>query len=88
MIGRLAGKLLEKQPPQIVLDVHGVGYELDVPMSTFYVLPVLGADTQLYTHMVVREDAQLLYGFATRAERDLFRHLIKITGIGAKIALA
>ncbi|WP_148713709.1 Holliday junction branch migration protein RuvA [Chitinolyticbacter meiyuanensis] len=88
MIGRLAGKLLEKQPPQIVLDVHGVGYELDVPMSTFYVLPVLGADTQLYTHLVVREDAQLLYGFATRAERDLFRHLIKITGIGAKIALA
>ncbi|WP_255988024.1 Holliday junction branch migration protein RuvA [Chitinolyticbacter albus] len=88
MIGHLAGKLLEKQPPQIVLDVHGVGYELDVPMSTFYVLPALGADAQLYTHMVVREDAQLLYGFATRAERDLFRHLIKITGIGAKIALA
>ncbi|WP_273429326.1 Holliday junction branch migration protein RuvA [Chitinibacter tainanensis] len=88
MIGRLTGKLLEKQPPQILLDVGGVGYEVDVPMSTFYVLPHLGEATTLFTHLVVREDAQLLYGFATREERNAFRSLIKVTGIGAKIALA
>ncbi|UXY15682.1 Holliday junction branch migration protein RuvA [Chitiniphilus purpureus] len=88
MIGRLSGTLLEKHPPHVVLDAHGVGYELDVPMSTFYVLPELNARVVLFTHLVVREDAQLLYGFATRAERDLFRELIKISGIGAKIALA
>ncbi|WP_157314934.1 Holliday junction branch migration protein RuvA [Chitinibacter sp. GC72] len=88
MIGRLTGKLLEKQPPQILLDVGGVGYEVDVPMSTFYVLPHLGDATTLFTHLVVREDAQLLYGFATREERNSFRTLIKVSGIGAKIALA
>lgn len=88
MIGHLTGKLLEKQPPQLVIDVGGVGYEIDAPMSTIYVLPHVGDAVSLFTHLVVREDAQLLYGFATRAERDLFRSLIKITGIGAKIALA
>ncbi|WP_373973838.1 Holliday junction branch migration protein RuvA [Chitinibacter sp. SCUT-21] len=88
MIGRLTGKLLEKQPPQILLDVAGVGYEVDVPMSTFYVLPHLGETTTLFTHFVVREDAQLLFGFATREERNSFRTLIKVSGIGAKIALA
>lgn len=88
MIGRLSGSLIEKQPPQIVLDVGGVGYELDVPMGTFYDLPVLGGQVALFTHYVVREDAHLLYGFATRSERDTFRSLIKITGIGPKIALA
>ncbi|GGP23951.1 Holliday junction branch migration protein RuvA [Silvimonas iriomotensis] len=88
MIGRLSGTLIEKQPPQLIIDVAGVGYEVDVPMSTIYVLPHLGEKVSLFTHMVVREDAQLLYAFATRDERDLFRALIKITGIGAKIALA
>lgn len=88
MIGRLTGTLIEKQPPQIVVDVAGVGYELDVPMSTFYELPALGAEAKLYTHLVIREDANLLYGFATRNERDTFRELIKISGIGPKIALA
>ncbi|MDR3429792.1 MULTISPECIES: Holliday junction branch migration protein RuvA [Silvimonas] len=88
MIGRLSGTLVEKQPPQLVIDVAGVGYEVDVPMSTIYVLPHVGEPVTLFTHMVVREDAQLLYAFATRDERDLFRALIKITGIGAKIALA
>lgn len=88
MIGRLSGILIEKQPPQIVLDVHGVGYELDVPMNTFYDLPALGATATLFVHYVVREDAHLLYGFATRNERDTFRSLIKISGIGPKIALA
>lgn len=88
MIGRLSGVLIEKQPPLIVLDVGGVGYELDVPMGTFYDLPALGAKTTLFTHQVVREDANLLYGFATRNERDTFRALIKISGVGPKIALA
>lgn len=88
MIGRLSGSLIEKQPPLIVLDVGGVGYELDVPMGTFYDLPALGAQVTLFTHYVVREDAHLLYGFATRSERDTFRSLIKISGIGPKIALA
>ncbi len=88
MIGRLSGTLIEKQPPQIVLDVGGVGYELDVPMGTFYDLPALGASATLFVHYVVREDAHLLYGFATRSERDTFRSLIKISGIGPKIALA
>ncbi len=88
MIGRLSGTLIEKQPPQIVLDAGGVGYELDVPMGTFYDLPALGAQVTLFTHYVVREDAHLLYGFATRSERDTFRALIKISGIGPKIALA
>ncbi len=88
MIGKLTGTLLEKHPPHILLDVAGVGYELDVPMSTLYVLPHAGEATSLYTHFVVREDAQLLYGFATRTERESFRTLIKVTGIGPKIALA
>ncbi len=88
MIGRLSGTLIEKQPPQIVLDVAGVGYEIDVPMSTFYELPVLGAAVALFTHQAIREDAHLLFGFASRTERDTFRSLIKISGVGPKIALA
>ena len=88
MIGKLTGTLLEKYPPHILLDVHGVGYEVDVPMSTLYVLPHVGELTSLYVHFVVREDAQLLYGFASRAERETFRQLIKVSGIGPKIALA
>jgi Holliday junction DNA helicase RuvA len=88
MIGRLTGTLIEKQPPQIVLEAAGVGYEVDVPMSTLYELPAAGAVVTLFTHYVVREDAHLLYGFASRSERDTFRSLIKISGIGPKIALA
>ncbi|BAK75165.1 holliday junction DNA helicase RuvA [Pseudogulbenkiania sp. NH8B] len=88
MIGRLTGQLIEKLPPQIVVDVGGVGYEVDVPMSTFYLLPALGEKTTLYTHLVVREDAHLLFGFASKGERETFRQLIKVGGIGAKIALA
>ena len=88
MIGRLHGKLLEKNPPQILIDVSGVGYEVDVPMSAFCNLPEVGGELTLHTHFVVREDAQLLYGFATLAERAVFRALIKISGVGPKIALA
>ena len=88
MIGRLQGKLVEKAPPQILIDVNGVGYEVDVPMSTFCNLPVEGQPVTLLTHMVVREDAQLLYGFATASERQAFRALIRISGIGPRIALA
>ena len=88
MIGRLHGKLLEKNPPQILIDVSGVGYEVDVPMSTLCNLPEVGGELTLHTHFVVREDAQLLYGFATLAERAVFRALIKISGVGPKIALA
>jgi Holliday junction DNA helicase RuvA len=88
MIGKIAGRLLEKHPPQIVVDVHGVGYELDVPMSTFYHLPATGADVTLYTHLVVREDAHQLYGFATEPERQAFRQLLRISGIGARTALS
>ena len=88
MIGRLTGVLLEKQPPQVLLDVHGVGYELDVPMSTFFVLPSQGEQATLYTHLLVREDAQLLFGFATEPERQTFRQLVKITGVGSRTALA
>ncbi|MBI2295417.1 MAG: Holliday junction branch migration protein RuvA [Betaproteobacteria bacterium] len=88
MIGRIHGKLLEKHPPQIVVDVQGVGYELDVPMSTFYQLPATGAEVSLCTHLVVREDAHQLYGFATEAERHVFRQLLKISGVGARIALS
>lgn len=87
MIGRLTGKLLVKQPPLVLLDVHGVGYELQAPMSTFYQLPELNSDVSLHTHLVVREDAQLLYGFATEDERRWFRSLIKVNGVGAKLAL-
>ena len=88
MIGRIHGKLAEKHPPQIVVDVQGVGYEIDVPMSTFYQLPATGAEVSLYTHMVVREDAHQLYGFATEAERQAFRRLLKISGVGARTALS
>lgn len=88
MIGRLTGKLVEKNPPSLVLDVQGVGYEVDAPMSTHYALPALNESIALFTHMVVREDAQLLYGFATRTERVLFRALLKVNGIGAKVALS
>jgi holliday junction DNA helicase RuvA len=88
MIGRLSGILLEKNPPQLLLDVHGVGYEVDVPMSTFYNLPANGEKVTLLTHFVVREDGQFLFGFASEAERFAFRQLIKISGVGARMALA
>jgi len=87
MIGRLNGKIIHKHPPQLLIDVQGVGYEVDAPMSTFYQLPDIGSEVTLHTHMVVREDAQLLYGFASETERTLFRHLIKINGVGPKLAL-
>ena len=88
MIGRIRGTLLEKNPPEILVDVHGVGYEINVPMSTFYNLPDVGQEVTLLTHFIVREDVQLLYGFGTAKERAAFRQLIKISGIGARIALA
>lgn len=88
MIGRLSGVLLEKNPPQILLDVQGVAYEVDVPMSTFYNLPALQEKVMLHTHFVVREDAQLLYGFASTEERLAFRQLLKISGVGPKLALS
>ena len=88
MIGRLTGTLLEKNPPQILLDCHGVGYEIDVPMSTFYNLPAVGAQVVLHTHLIVREDAHLLFGFGSLDERATFRQLIKISGVGARTALA
>ena len=87
MIGSIRGRLLEKNPPQILVETNGVGYEIDVPMSTLYNLPDIGAEVFLYTHYVVREDAELLFGFSTKAERSLFRLLIRISGIGPKIAL-
>ena len=88
MIGRIHGKLLEKHPPQILVDVQGVGYEVDVPMSTFYQLPATGTEVSLFTHLVVREDAHQLYGFATEPERRAFRQLLRISGIGARTALS
>ena len=88
MIGRLTGILLEKHPPQILVDVHGVGYEVDVPMSTFYSLPAQGEKVSLFTHFSVREDAQQLYGFGTAKEREVFRTLIRISGVGPKLALS
>lgn len=88
MIGRLRGILLHKQAPQLLLDVHGVAYEVDAPMTTFYELPEVGQEVVLHTHLVVREDAQQLYGFIAECDRTLFRQLIKVNGIGAKIALA
>ena len=88
MIGRLTGILLEKHPPQVLLDVQGVGYEVDVPMSTFYDLPTVGMQVVLYTHLVIREDMHLLFGFATESERQTFRQLVKISGVGARTALA
>ena len=88
MIGRLSGLLAEKTPPQVLVDVEGVGYELDVPMSTFYNLPGLGEKVTLLTHFVVREDAQLLFGFLTATERATFRELVKISGVGPRTALS
>jgi holliday junction DNA helicase RuvA len=88
MIGRITGNLLEKNPPQVLVEAAGVGYEIDVPMSTFYLLPKTGDKVALFTHMVVREDAQLLYGFATDTERVTFRTLLKVSGVGPKVALA
>ncbi len=87
MIGQLNGTILEKQPPQIVLDVAGVGYEVDVSMQTFYLLPALGEKIRLFTQLVIRDDAHLLFGFASKEERQTFRHLVKVSGIGAKTAL-
>ncbi|MBI3935474.1 MAG: Holliday junction branch migration protein RuvA, partial [Betaproteobacteria bacterium] len=88
MIGRITGLLLAKHPPQVLLNVHGVGYEIDVPLSTFYQLPAAGAEVTLHTHLVVREDAHQLFGFATEQERHVFRQLLRISGIGARTALA
>ena len=87
MIGQIRGILLEKQPPQLMIDVHGIGYELQAPMSTFYPLPELGHEVSLFTHFVVREDAHHLYGFYTRDERHLFRVLLKVNGVGPRSAL-
>jgi Holliday junction DNA helicase RuvA len=87
MIGYLRGTLLDKQPPYLLLDVQGVGYELQAPMTTFYELPATGGTVALYTHLAVREDAHQLYGFAKAGERDLFRHLLRVNGVGAKLAL-
>jgi Holliday junction DNA helicase RuvA len=88
MIGRIAGTLLEKNPPEVLVEAGGVGYEIDVPMSTFYNLPALGERVTLLTHLVVREDAHQLYGFLTAAERQAFRQLIRISGVGSRTALA
>ncbi len=88
MIGRLRGRLVRKSPPALIVDVGGVGYELEAPMSTFYHLPEVGSEVELHTHLVVREDAHLLYGFATEDERRLFRDLLRVAGIGPKIGLA
>ncbi|SFM55581.1 Holliday junction branch migration protein RuvA [Rugamonas rubra] len=88
MIGRLSGVLLEKNPPQLLVDCHGVGYEVDVPMSTFYNLPGVGEKVVLFTHQTIREDAHLLFGFGHAEERAVFRQLIKITGVGARMALS
>lgn len=88
MIGKLTGTLSDKNPPQVLVDCNGVGYEVHVPMSTFYNLPESGVKVSLLTHFIVREDAQLLYGFATAAEREAFRQLIKITGVGPRMALS
>ena len=88
MIGKLSGRLASKHPPQVLVDVGGVSYEVDVPMSTFYSLPAAGETVTLHTHLVVREDAHVLYGFATLEERSAFRQLIRISGVGARTALA
>ena len=88
MIARLNGTLIEKHPPQIVIDCNGVGYEVEVPMSTFYNLPEIGQKVNLLTYFVVREDAQLLYGFGTAQEKNTFKQLLKVNGIGAKSALS
>lgn len=88
MIGFVRGRLMSRHPPQLLIDVQGLGYELDAPMTTFYDLPEVGSEVALYTHLVVREDAHTLYGFARLAERSLFRELIKISGVGPRLALA
>jgi Holliday junction DNA helicase RuvA len=88
MIGRITGVLLEKYPPQVLVDVQGVAYEVDVPMSTFYNLPATGGRVTLHTHLLVREDAHLLYGFGSEGEREAFRQLLKVSGVGARTALA
>ncbi|MDV6344829.1 Holliday junction branch migration protein RuvA [Nitrosomonas sp. Is37] len=88
MIGKITGVLFEKRPPLVVVDVQGIGYEIDVPMSTFYHLPAIGEAVTLYTQFIVREDAHLLFGFGTEAERFVFRQLMKISGVGARTALA
>jgi Holliday junction DNA helicase RuvA len=88
MIGRISGILLEKNPPQLLVDCQGVGYEVDVPMSTYYNLPQLGEKVTLFTHQAIREDAHLLFGFGSSNERAVFRQLIKITGVGARTALS
>jgi Holliday junction DNA helicase RuvA len=88
LIGKLSGKLIERHPPQVIVDVHGVGYEINVPMSTFYQLPATGNDVTLYTHLIVREDAHQLYGFASEQERHVFRQLLRISGVGARTALS
>jgi Holliday junction DNA helicase RuvA len=87
MIGLLRGKILGKQPPRLLLDVQGVGYEVDAPMTTFYDLPEVGTEVTLFTHLAVREDAHTLYGFTTLTDRDLFRSLLKVNGVGARLAL-
>lgn len=88
MIGQLRGTLIRKEPPSLLLDVGGVGYELEAPMTTFYDLPMIGETVTLYTHLVVREDAHLLYGFSRMAQRRLFRDLLKVNGVGPRVALA
>src|SRR5947208_15885502 len=88
MIGRLSGILLEKNPPQVLVDVQGVAYEVDVPMSTFYNLPATGQKVALFTHLVVREDAHLLFGFGSESERRAFRQPVKISGVAARTALS
>jgi Holliday junction DNA helicase RuvA len=88
VIGRLRGRLAMKQPPRLLIDVSGVGYELEAPMSTFYSLPAVGEEVSLFTHLLVRDDAQMLYGFARGDERALFRSLLKVSGVGARLALA
>ncbi|GLS84513.1 Holliday junction branch migration protein RuvA [Paraferrimonas haliotis] len=88
MIGRLQGLLVDKQAPEVLIDINGVGYEVQLPMTSFYELPDVGNKATIYTHFVVREDAQLLYGFANTSERALFRELIKVNGVGPKLALA
>lgn len=88
MIGRLRGEIVYKRPPQLMLDVSGVGYEVEAPMSTFYALPEVGAEVTLLTHLAIRDDAHVLYGFAKEGDRELFRSLLKVSGVGAKMALA
>jgi Holliday junction DNA helicase RuvA len=88
MIGRLRGKLVSKVPPFLLLDVNGVGYDVESPMSTFYNLPAVGEQVTLFTHLAIRDDAHVLYGFASESERSLFRSLLKVSGVGAKMALA